>query len=82
MIQSIQFPDELMKLFDETLLNVWKGKEKDWGKEVKAKENRIRFLQSEKKRIEQYLLSGKGSVALQTKMDENWAEFDVEEKML
>ncbi|MEI8008470.1 MAG: hypothetical protein WCI00_03460 [bacterium] len=36
----------------------------------------------EKEKIEQYLLSGKGSVALQTKMDENRAELDVEEKLI
>ncbi len=82
MINSIKFFPEMIELFDQTLLGVWWWKEKDWGKEIKAKENRIKFIQWEKKRIEQYLLSGKGSVDLQTKMDEQWAELNEEEKIL
>lgn len=82
MIHAIQLPPEMMTMFDETLVNVWWGKEKDWNKEVKAKENRIKAIKTEKTQIEQYLKSGKGSVNLQTKMDEDWAGLDVEEELL
>ena len=71
-----------MTMFDETLVNVRWGKEKDWSKEVKAKENRIKAIKTEKTQIEQYLKSGKGNVNLQTKMDEDWAGLDVEEELL
>ena len=82
MIQSIQLSPKMLKMFDEALLGIWWWKEKDWNKEVKTKENRIKNIKMEKERIEQYLLSWKGSINLQTKMDENWAELDVEEKLL
>ena len=82
MIQNIQFSPKMMAMFDESLLGVWWGKEADWNKEVKAKENRAKAIKIEKEQIEQFLMSWKGNVNLQVKMDENWAELDVEEKLI
>lgn len=82
MIKAIEFPPEMIDLFDQTLLCVWGWKEKDWDREVLTKKNRIKIIAWEKEKIEQYLLSGKGSVDLQTKMDEKWAELNQEERIL
>ncbi len=82
MIKQIEIPENIMHLYDKVLESVYSYKEWNRKDEVNGIKKRIKDINEEKQRIEQYLIKWNGNVALHQKMEENRATLDEEEIIL
>ena len=82
MIKQIEIPENIMHLYDKVLESVYSYKEWNREDEVNGIKKRIKDINEEKQRIEQYLIKWNGNVALHQKMEENRATLDEEEIIL
>ena len=72
----------MLNLFEVIFLETWKNKTKDWEKDKILNQKRIKEIQSEKQKIEKYLLNDTAISSIVKKFEDNRSLLDQEERIL